>query len=419
MKVVNILHLSDFHGEKFEIDNKTVDHKDVSVSRHFTDHFEHDPLKKQFIHDIRSIANSTVGKIDLILFTGDLGDKGHVEEVSQGMEFLIGISEALEVERGEILIVPGNHDLNQQGEDVTEMFQNFTSVCNDNNISNYLNDFKPKQLYKNDLQIISMNSCLGGNTKQFNYFNESDYKSVVEKFQDNIDNIISSNPDYQDIKYQLNLDIPAIGMSQLNVINSLISENKTDISLIIMHHNAIPSTIAEIRPYSYLIDGGLFLKKINVPNKTIILLHGHTHESMEYITKIPFKKTSNSVLSIGVSGFDGISNGDNVANIISIYLDDDNHFIRLNIYQIIYQKPTFINKDMAFMNKDNAIPLGFGWQNLPMNTFLSVNNILDKIENATSETHLLEMMITNEHDYFDIRRGSETDPLKWKYKRIR
>ena len=95
---INILHISDLHLENF----KPID-KDLIKSRFQEKSFE-DKL-------FSSIKKSNV-KLDYIIITGDLANTGTSEEYSIVNKFLQRLSQELSVEKKEILICPGNHDIN-------------------------------------------------------------------------------------------------------------------------------------------------------------------------------------------------------------------------------------------------------------------------------------------------------------------
>lgn len=57
--------------------------------------------------------------VDLVVFTGDLGDWGHETDYAQGVDFLRRTCEALEVPLERLFVVPGNHDIARKTEEKT------------------------------------------------------------------------------------------------------------------------------------------------------------------------------------------------------------------------------------------------------------------------------------------------------------
>lgn len=55
--------------------------------------------------------------VDLVVFTGDLGDWGHETDYAQGVAFLRRTCEALEVPLERLFVVPGNHDIARKTEE--------------------------------------------------------------------------------------------------------------------------------------------------------------------------------------------------------------------------------------------------------------------------------------------------------------
>ena len=66
---------------------------------------------------VASIPNLTkrFGDIDLIIFSGDVGNTGRQEEYSQATEFFSNILSACGLEKDRLVIVPGNHDVDRRG----------------------------------------------------------------------------------------------------------------------------------------------------------------------------------------------------------------------------------------------------------------------------------------------------------------
>lgn len=71
-----------------------------------------DTLFRRLHHDLEQLASEV--RPDLLVVTGDLAEWGLRSEFGQVGEFLGALSEAAEIPRRHIAIVPGNHDVNRK-----------------------------------------------------------------------------------------------------------------------------------------------------------------------------------------------------------------------------------------------------------------------------------------------------------------
>lgn len=121
-KAIRILHFSDLH-----LDKDSLRDQRVVLGSLFTD-----------------IKNSTAaqGPYDLVFFTGDLLAKGGYSEASIQMaidEFIVPLLEATQVEPKQLILVPGNHDLNlKQQSSLLASAQK--TLQSDDQVARYLHD---------------------------------------------------------------------------------------------------------------------------------------------------------------------------------------------------------------------------------------------------------------------------------------
>ena len=73
-----------------------------------------DTLFRRLHHDLSSLADDHGLRPDLLVVTGDLAEWGLRSQFEQVIEFLGGLSEATEIPRRHVAIVPGNHDVNRK-----------------------------------------------------------------------------------------------------------------------------------------------------------------------------------------------------------------------------------------------------------------------------------------------------------------
>jgi Transposase IS116/IS110/IS902 family/Calcineurin-like phosphoesterase len=72
-----------------------------------------DVLFRRLHNDLDRLAENDGLRPDLMVITGDLADCGRPSEFEQVAQFLIALTEALELPRRHVAIVPGNHDVNR------------------------------------------------------------------------------------------------------------------------------------------------------------------------------------------------------------------------------------------------------------------------------------------------------------------
>lgn len=206
----NILHISDLHLEDF----KPKDN-DLIKSR-----FQ----EKNFIDKFYSSIKKYCTKIDYIIITGDSANTGTSKEYSIVRDFLDIMIQELGVEKGQVLICPGNHDINwkksqkafhnaaanalnneqeapkenesykfhhDKFEDFTEFYNDF---YNDDNIK-----FDPLQaVYRdftisindNKIQICLVNSCFGESHYHDNHQGYIDHESFEKYLKESDDKIL-------------------------------------------------------------------------------------------------------------------------------------------------------------------------------------------------------------------------------------
>ena len=93
MSSFNILHISDLHWG----------HPGIAPRWRF--------FRDLFVDDVRDVQKKTNGKIDLILFSGDLVQKGEQKEYIGLKKEIDGLKSDLKLDSCPLIAVPGNHDL--------------------------------------------------------------------------------------------------------------------------------------------------------------------------------------------------------------------------------------------------------------------------------------------------------------------
>lgn len=108
MAKINILHISDLQAGTVCLGEKALEESETSM-------LEESPgfLYERYAEKLALDALKTVkGKIDLLVCTGDIANKGETGEYKMTSVFFEKMSEVLNIGIADILIVPGNHDVN-------------------------------------------------------------------------------------------------------------------------------------------------------------------------------------------------------------------------------------------------------------------------------------------------------------------
>ena len=91
--MIRILHISDLHASDSQVDDRRL-------------------LVKAMLDD--AVRCSAEKAIDLVVFSGDLANEGKAAQFAQARELLLEpLMERLELEKSQVVLVPGNHDVNR------------------------------------------------------------------------------------------------------------------------------------------------------------------------------------------------------------------------------------------------------------------------------------------------------------------
>ena len=282
MELIKILHLSDFH---INSDIK-VDIKDNTLPEKFISSFD----QNIFSYLIDSIKDYTEETIDYIVFCGDLTKYGNYNGIKIGLSTLSNIANILKVPEGNVIYVPGNHDLNWNIDaDGLHIERKFNDIKAEIGNYKYITPFFKIKSYvdSNWFSIIPTNSCLGGGIR----------RSELDKY---LRNIRIRPLDKEKIKNIIQLDIPSFGNRELKRINE-ISRISNNFNIVVSHHNVLPCPPIEIKEYSVPIDSSSFIYQELIKQKYTLHLHGHKHNNnMIEIAKI-FDDDKRRFISCGVN----------------------------------------------------------------------------------------------------------------------
>lgn len=259
--MIRILHLTDFH-----LNNKTlVDWNDF--------------LKEIFLQKIKEIHEST--PIDIILFTGDLIDKGGADfgSVTDGLNcfntnIIIPILQELELDVSRLIICPGNHDINRNADEEHEEIGLKASLNSIEKINNFINKREKENTFGAIRRI-----------EEYKCFEKELYKdTLLEKI---------SNFKFS---LKLNLENKCVGITSINSSwrcygdndkgNILIGEaqlqsnlnsiESCDIKIALLHH-----------PLEYLAEVESQLIKNHISIGYDLIFTGHVHQTnVEFVENL-------------------------------------------------------------------------------------------------------------------------------------
>lgn len=272
---MRILHLSDIHFSKENLSN-------------FDNYY-----KKALYNDLESFNKEK--KIDFILITGDLLDKGGASfDGGNGYEifdkqFITPLCDLLGLEKENLLFIPGNHDVN----------------------TNNIDEIYEAGLQASLTEIESVNSFIEKNAdlskpgiarmREFHEFKKKYYKNSPENQLSYFETVFVRDCDGSKIGFgaintswrcspKLPKEKLMVGTSQVFHIDEKLEKSQTDFNLILMHH-----------PVELICDKERFELKNAIHAKDFdLLLCGHTHET---VAENKFGPNGNIFYSVAKAAF--------------------------------------------------------------------------------------------------------------------
>lgn len=328
MKLLRVLHISDLHRGSAGWNSESVgDYKDFSVSPAFASSLTK-TMADDFI-DAISQWRDEHGTIDAIACTGDLGNCGAAIKIEEGASFIKMIQTALRIPDENVLICPGNHDVDREANDKEDALKGFTNALSKNNFTDHRLSEEPVVI--GGFPIVVLNTCLGAG--EHSLFIER-YKQLVstlspedrQRFNEETKN---DNLDHLDDC----LDIPAVTTLQRQRIQKAVRTQQTNFFIMLSHHSFVPSNSVEIRPYASIIDAGKTLYDLFSLKKNVIALHGHIHFSSAMMSYEPRLNPNLFFSSIGAGLFNG-GLGSSV-NILEFICSDDGEYVITIVYEYV------------------------------------------------------------------------------------
>lgn len=388
-----ILHITDLHFTSSREETPCIV-KDGEISDEFGKEVIGLNIWERFIADIRYLCADI--PIDVIACTGDLGCDGEEESLAFGIQYLAELAKDLEVPSQQVVVSPGNHDLSrevQSGEELNE----FCKLCKNEGFM-FAERSNPAVLSVNNIPIIALNTCLGGTEHALHGlpkgFWEAELDSLRKREADgNIGRLVTQLR--SDLEYQVQaMDIPAVGFDQINSCCDALLGNVGNCAVVLMHHNPLPTSNINIRPYANLIDSGPLLLRLMSNGRHVVILHGHTHSESGLSVHMHQEDKGGFIASIGSKGFSVKS--DAVASLAKIITTARTDFIKLDVYFIRGNATIFQKYFQYSLSARSVIPFKPDWDlnKLSVNrqlTFDEVSQLVDKAPDDSLEEDLVQL----------------------------
>lgn len=159
-KKITWLHISDLHIDSSEDNDNSI-------------------VREAFLNDIGDLIDNGL-ELDFIIVTGDVANKGKIKDYAIANLFFQKLLERTKIEKGNLFIVPGNHDL-----DISKI-----SKSNGGIFINELVDGKDNSRLNDIMQSILMESCGAKFSSFFKKISSTRY-DIKNKFLGNYYRIIN------------------------------------------------------------------------------------------------------------------------------------------------------------------------------------------------------------------------------------
>lgn len=399
MKRISLLHITDLHFSSSGTGSAAICRRVQSFSAGLLQSLALNDCRARFLEDVPTILRRSNIKLDGIICTGDIGTgKERLVTLPSGINYIGRLADKFSISHENVLIAPGNHDLDRDepGHELDLFFEK----CKEKEFS-YPQSSDPKKMVIKDIPIFALNSCVGGTEQSFYGIAKEKWNKALKNCKlGSLKTIVKKNPH---LKYQFEeMDIPVLGMPQLDKFSSLLSEASSSFALVAMHHNPLPTNNVELRPFANLVDSGILIQKLVTSNKDVIILHGHTHcESA--LTIYQHGNGSNQNKLIAALGHHGLSDGEkSLAAVIDLFFNDSGLFIKANVIHIALNGSCY-REDQCFSLKsfNCRVDLDINWNEFEKMIKYPFPDFAAKIARPADE-RLAETLLMVDSDYIDI-----------------
>jgi orotate phosphoribosyltransferase/3',5'-cyclic AMP phosphodiesterase CpdA len=248
-----ILHISDFHVSL----DKKYDGGEKLHDSYLSANEENDSSLLYIERFIEFVKTQVEGKTIFLLITGDLTDWGEQTEFEYAEKYLNKIVNGLGISKTDILLIPGDHDLNRRAieNQLADKPDSGLELINEAKFSNFkkfyksfLNqEFKPNSIIFNSLIINDKIQLLGVNSSYKIDLKQKEGSISIEKFEEEIrsyieneklknivcchHNVVSSHENKKSGQWEVNNRARFLSKLQENSINFIFSGNEHTSSL--------------------------------------------------------------------------------------------------------------------------------------------------------------------------------------------
>jgi hypothetical protein len=331
MKRLGILHISDLHfGYAPELRATKKAAKKIPISQRLMNELIKDDPREIFLNSVSILLQKR--EVDIIAFTGDAGWTNNQSGLELGILYLSKLRKRLNVLPENVIISPGNHDLDRSAQEEDELNQ-LNHRCKAEQFT-FAGREEPACVRQKGIPVIAINTCLGGAEQAFYGLPKELIKFITKsvKTLDKLTGKLYSKLPEEMKSHLKSMDIPAVGQKQLNSIDVCLGNSAGNCAIVLGHHNLLPTHRLIIRPFADIVDSGRLFFNLLGGGRRILFLHGHTHCDTAVIARAPDDLHSGFIACLGGNGLHSIShNAVASASYIEVLTDDNSNFLTANV----------------------------------------------------------------------------------------
>jgi hypothetical protein len=316
----------------------------VNLSEQLKRDIGSDDPKEIFLGRISALSHRH--KVHTLAFTGDLGYGDDLGAMEDGIDYIATLGERLKIPSGLVVVSPGNHDLDRKRAAGSE-FDHLVEKCGEKGFA-IADRERPARVAVNGIPILSVNTCLGGT--EFAYYDLPEHfwrklRKLLEGFESIDETLLFDMPEEIKSQLQTAMDIPAIGQRQCNEAEEYLSDGSGNFSVIIGHHNPLPTPRLVVRPFAEIIDVGRLIFNLLSNERRILFLHGHTHCDSALLTRSPDMADSGVMVCIGATGLHRMPGSTSSVSFIEVLADEKPDFLCAIVYRYLLKGSDFVQEN--------------------------------------------------------------------------
>ncbi len=276
---LRVLQVGDVHYPSAVAAVRSIDDKDVKFPSGLKDSISSLPLKSVIkrIH-----AELSAGRVDAVLFMGDLTDQGRLDGFATCAAYLL---DALELKTGQAFgdipsgFVPGNHDVDRTlavGGDMLGKFKPLAEAMATAGATRFPTDATVSfeiSAGSAHASIHLLNSCWGcGEPENI----PTPFKDAIKTA---IETVLATDPGSAKTYYDRQLDTPAFDAETIAALSEAVADGPaTSLQVLVAHHNLLPQRTPRLAPYTELVNSGALRAALIESGRPCLYLHGHIHD---------------------------------------------------------------------------------------------------------------------------------------------